>query len=80
MELRSCDETCAIFTTCTNKIGDLISIPMEKFIDDMYDLLIAGYSDEAVRALIEIELNNPDTSVLVDRTYTRLGKILSELQ
>lgn len=80
MELRCCDETCATFTTCTNKMSDLVSITMEQFVDDMYDLLITGYSTQAVRALIEIELNNPDTEVLVDRTYSRLDKILSELQ
>ena len=78
MELKQCNEQCEKFSTCTNKLCDMV-IETENFVDTMYDLLIEGYSEKAIKSFIQVELAD-ENSLISDKLDSRIFKLLDELE
>lgn len=78
MELKQCNESCEKFSTCTNKLSDMV-IDTGEFVDTMYNLLYEGYAEEAIKCFIITELNS-EHSLLSNKDDERIYKLLDELE
>lgn len=77
MELKQCNESCEKFSTCTNKLSDMV-IDTGEFVDTMYNLLHEGYAEEAIKSFVTIELAD-EHSLISNKEDARIHKLLREL-